>query len=506
MGSGSKRIEHNWLLPKRPTASEESIRKAVLSLQFLRDRADLRHAARSAATLALQNSGVWKRERRVWKEQKESYTEAATPFRKPRNHVICPDDKVRQYKWWLPTRAYFLMMAWFVQVSNSWSPTSISPEDANGWCTQLLLTFVPQSLHRRMGIRHGGWFLAYMYTSMKAKCFGSGATAGYRTCQKPGHSCVRRIVSYAGWRAHSSWRAAGRALKFIVHQATNTDEIQSLKEARIAMESRINRLVAACVPGQCDTCGRRVEGLQGVVADAGHFYESVQSTQACEAADAILRRAEEDGHSAVSVAGRRRAFFGGVVFRSLRQCLVFTLEELYWLFAAASSLKYAHTGSRVWSFSGLPIGGLLSQAATSFVLGWQEHIWYFDDNKRMAYNFEWSDRMWNHMVACGRYVDDVLWLSYALCECCLRQEGTQSVYSVPFEITGPTGDTISWLETKIQLRPLVWCSRYVLLVGERCSWNPQSSLKLKPLCACSQTSTNTVRPKRLSGSQCTSLL
>ncbi|CAE7634748.1 unnamed protein product, partial [Symbiodinium sp. KB8] len=437
MGSGSKRIEHNWLLPKRPTASEDfrSIRKAVLSLQFLRDRADLRHAARSAATLALQNSGAWKRERRVWKEQKESYTGAATPFRKPRNHVICPDDKVRQYKWWLPTRAYFLMMAWFVQVSNSWSTTSISPEDANGWCTQLLLTFVPQSLHRRMGIRHGGWFLAYMYTSMKAKCFGSGATAGYRTCQKPGHSCVRRIVSYAGWRANSSWRAAGRALKFIVHQVTNTEEIQSLKDARIAMESRINRLVAACVPGQCDTCGRRVDCLQGVVADAGHFYESVQSTQACEAADAILRRAEEDGHSAVTVAGRRRAFFGGVVFRSLRQCLVFTLEELYWLFAAASSLKYAHTGSRVWSFSGLPIGGLLSQATTSFVLGWQEHIWSFDDNKRMAYNFEWSDRMWNHMVARGRYVDDVLWLSYA-----------------PFEITGPTGDTISWLETKIQLR------------------------------------------------------
>ena len=156
-------------------------------------------------------------------------------------------------------------MAWFVQVSNSWSSTNISPEGATGWCTQLLLTFVPQSLNRLMGIRHGGWFLPYMYTSMKAKCFGSGETAGYRTCKKPGHSCVRRIVSYAGWRARSSWRAAGRALKFVVQQVAGTDEIQSLKDARTAMEYRINRLAAARVPGQCERCERCIEGLQGVV-------------------------------------------------------------------------------------------------------------------------------------------------------------------------------------------------------------------------------------------------
>ena len=153
------------------------------------------------------------------------------------------------------------------------------------------------------------------------------------------------------WLAsRSSWRAAGRALKFVVQQVAGTDEIQSLKDARTAMEYRINRLAAARVPDNA-------KGVSAASKACRVSYESVQSVQACEAVDAILGRAEEDGHSAVTVAGKRHAFFWRCVFRSLRQCLVLTLEALYWLFAAASCLKYAHTGSRVWSFRGVALTG-----------------------------------------------------------------------------------------------------------------------------------------------------
>ena len=461
MGWGATRVESNWLLPKRPTTAEdfESVKKAVLSTRCLFGEAASRRIATSKAVKALRASSVWRRERKEWAQTHSLCAVAAAKFQKPRGHVICPDDKARQYKWWLPVRAYFLMMAWFVNTSATWFATDLDPETANAWCTQLLLSFIPHSLHRQMGIRAHHWYLPYVYTSLKAKCFGTGDAAGHRTCQKPGHSCVRRIVSYSTWRARRAWRAVGRALSFVVIKSTSTDEINSLKEARPVMDARLERLCAPRVPGCCDRCHSPCLGLQGITADAGQFYEAVSSTDACEAAGAILKITKEDGHSAVTVAGSRHAFFGGVVYRSMQKCLVFTLQDLYWLFAAASCMEFAHTGSQAWTFTGLPIGGLLSKAATSFVLGWQEHCWNTDSSKRRAANFEWSDRLWNHMVARGRCVDDLLWLSFALCESCLR-EGVQHAYSVPFEIEGPTDGALCWLDFKVQLRPLIWaCKR-----------------------------------------------
>ena len=118
-------------------------------------------------------------------------------------------------------------------------------------------------------------------------------------------------------------------------------------------------------------------------------------------------------------------------------------------------MRYAHTGSQVWAFSGLPIGDLLSKMATSFVLGWQEHCWCTDSSRRQEAGFQFPERMWSHMVTGARYVGDALWLSRALCENCLR-EGIRSVYSVPFEIQGPLDGGPFWLDFRIELRPLRW--------------------------------------------------
>ena len=41
-----------------------------------------------------------------------------------------------------------------------------------------------------------------------------------------------------------------------------------------------------------------------------------------------------------------------------------------------------------------------------------------------------------------------------------NREGIQSAYSLFFDIAGPTGDTIHWLDFKIQLKLLLWSSRY----------------------------------------------
>ena len=60
--------------------------------------------------------------------------------------------------------------------------------------------------------------------------------------------------------------------------------------------------------------------------------------------------------------------------------------------------------------------------------------------------------MWSHLVCRARYVDDILWLSLALCEKCLS-EGVRCVYDVPFEVTKPEGNKLQWLDFILTLRP-----------------------------------------------------
>ncbi|CAE7774416.1 unnamed protein product [Symbiodinium necroappetens] len=181
----------------------------------------------------------------------------------------------------------------------------MSTDEANSWCRAMLLALVPPLLHARMGITRRGWFLPYMYGTVKAKCFGSGPDAGKHVCNKPGHSCLRRIVSYATWKARRSWRAAGRALSFIAQSVLLTDEVPSLKQARPFMAEGLERLQPCREVHVCDRCHGPCEGLQGIVADAGQFFEAVQVPDACEAADRVLNLAELDGHSSASRADRK---------------------------------------------------------------------------------------------------------------------------------------------------------------------------------------------------------
>ena len=460
VSSKAKRFEHNWLLAARPTKASDvaAVRKAVSSVRCLWSQACHRHAAISTATQTLLQSPDWLQERTHFQRSHAPYALLRDSLQFPRGHVVCPDDKVRQFRWVMPYTAYFLLIAWFVSVSQTWTTSSMSTDEANSWCRAMLLALVPPLLHARMGITRRGWFLPYMYGTVKAKCFGSGPDAGKHVCNKPGHSCLRRIVSYATWKARRSWRAAGRALSFIAQSVLLTDEVPSLKQARPFMGEGLERLQPCREVHVCDRCHGPCEGLQGIVADAGQFFEAVQVPDACEAADRVLNLAELDGHSSVTVAGKKHVFFGGSIYRSMQQCLVFSLEELYWLFTAACNMRFAHTGTQVWTFSGLPIGGLLSKTATSFVLGWQEHCWRTDRSRRQAAGFGFPDRLWPHLVARARYVDDVLWLSRALCEGCLR-DGIRHVYAVPFEVEGPVQGALSWLDFRIELKPLRWTAK-----------------------------------------------
>lgn len=457
-GQGCSRVECNWKVPLQPTPQADiaAVKRSLAewAKKFAWPGTHKQVCGKAAAKLRC--SRKWQELHATWQNQRARYLAHTCQFSGP-GLIICPDDKIKQYKWKVPVQSYFLMMAWFVCVSTSWHATSITPTEANAWCLTVLLTFVPRALHRHLGLRPGRWVLPYCYTSIKDKCFqGEGSS---RSCSKPHHSCMRRIVSYCKWPCRGVWRQASRALAFLVKHTIFSDEVWGLKDARADMEKKLDRLIAPRRAGFCDRCGGHCHPLQGITADAGQFFEAVSSYSACDNLGSILRLAKQNGFSAVTVAGRRTVFFGGCIYRSFQACRVFHFNDLFWLFAAAVSMKYCHTGTKVWEFSGLPIGGLLSKMAASCVLGWQEHDWRQDADRRHGERFHWPDRLWNHMVARGRYVDDILWVSRALCSDCLTA-AIPVVYTVPFDVQTMSADgKLTWLDFEISLPEMRWSVR-----------------------------------------------
>ena len=97
--------------------------------------------------------------------------------------------------------------------------------------------------------------------------------------------------------------------------------------------------------------------------------------------------------------------------------------------------------------------------AASCVFGWQEHDWRQDADRRHGERFHWPDRLWNHMVARGRYVDDILWVSRALCSDCLTA-AIPVVYTVPFDVQTMSADgKLTWLDFEISLPEMRWSVR-----------------------------------------------
>ena len=168
-----------------------------------------------------------------------------------------------------------------------------------------------------------------------------------------------------------------------------TDKVWALKTARRDIEQKVARMLPPRHAGRCDRCHK-------VLVQKSR---ELLQMRACSALDEVLKLARNNGHTTVTAVGSRVVFFGGCIFRSLRRCRVFFMEDLFWLFAAACSLRFAYAGTQVWSFLGLPIGGLLSKVAASTVLGWQEHCWNFDQNRRQVAQYWWDDRLWMTVVS-----------------------------------------------------------------------------------------------------------
>jgi hypothetical protein len=164
-------------------------------------------------------------------------------------------------------------------------------------------------------------------------------------------------------------------------------------------------------------CGVVLSGPSVITADVDQAFEACDAKRVGPAwafyADAFRRSGED--HVMVHKAQRRTVSSGKKGFGGSTVCL--SLEMLTKAIVGYAFASFALMGDTVWVMKGLPIGGLLSMAALSVVLGYGEHKWVNDKAAQAACGFDFPNV--RSFICWLRYVDDVLAISHALCPQCL---------------------------------------------------------------------------------------
>ena len=117
-------------------------------------------------------------------------------------------------------------------------------------------------------------------------------------------------------------------------------------------------------------------------------------------------------------------------------------------------INLCRIGNSVFHMGGLPIGGVLSKIAASYVLGHEEQLWAHDFAKRSSLGFAASSGSWACEVACARYVDDLFWVSTVYCHSCMAA-ALPHIYSAPFTVE-PEACVVKWLDLHFSCTSLSW--------------------------------------------------
>ena len=404
----------------------------------------------------LEKDWCYQKEQQLFKATAQEYHHYTSDMTfDPCHEVLVPDDKHKKHMWVAPFACYMWFLAYFAHVAPAWRLTKLTCEQANEWCWSVLDCLLGDRLKSFLGFARYSRVLPYVYGTVKSKCFQGAAWV----CQKERHSCFRKVVSCAAWPMRKRWRYIHRALEFVMREVGGGDEVWSLREAADIISSRLQTAKVGQIKRcTCGRCGVKKTPVVAFTADAGQFFEVVSPRYANKIARTILARAARISQKYVVTVlrnAKRKAFFGGTVNDPDTSCSFrFLLDELYLAFVAATLVNLCSIGSSVFHMGGLPIGGVLSKIAASYVLGFEEHAWLCDIVRRSSHGFAASSSSWDCEVARGRYVDDILWVSAVYCHDCLAA-ALPCIYSVPFTVE-PECIVVKWLDMHFCSASLAW--------------------------------------------------
>ena len=247
-------------------------------------------------------------------------------------------------------------------------------------------------LHRRMAKRlgcriigPGRWGSAsipYMYRSVKSKCYDGGPDARGLLCKKVGHSHLRKICSWYKHPAKSFYRGASRAMSIAVNRLRVGWETRSLKTASRDLKDRWEQMLqergSRTLAPTCCRCHKELTRFSLLVADAAQFYEEISPEQVLKDVQALLERVRCQGGKAVALR-RSKRLAGYIASREIINrtgYVSWPLDRIWCAFVLAMAQPHVRLGDVLYrQRNGIPIGGLVSKAATSCVLRVAEDSW-----------------------------------------------------------------------------------------------------------------------------------
>ena len=242
--------------------------------------------------------------------------------------------------------------------------------------------------------------------------------------KKPGHSCMRKIISWWHHPARPQLRAAGRAAAAWIECLRMSLECASMKTSCSDLRRLWCRacLTAGdgCCRSHCRLCGKVLHSPTVYTADAAQFYEEVRGSDILETLQYLLQYSEQRGIHSVMLrdSRRRRAYLSPKRHVTRENWKCWPLRRIVALLHLCLSQPFATFGNSVWmQRQGVPIGGLVSGALCSVLLGLAEF-------RRTTMELE-EAQLPGHVPACTarlRYVDDQVWISATDCHACVEKQ------------------------------------------------------------------------------------
>lgn len=443
-GEGLQKLPGNWSVPRRRSdrrAGEETA--GELQAWARRARRPPKEVHRLVRNLRFEGLGD------AGRHQPPEERNYIAGMRHREFEVLAQDDKDRRRTWGM-TR--MCLWSWLVcQVfrdPDRWVRVDISHADLKIMVIALCMFALPKWLQA------GGWAYnrivpPYMYLFVKSKCFHG---SGIRKCCKQGHSCMRKVVSFAGFPKRRAWRIGSRALQTMAMVVGGTLELWKLGDAVPRLRAVMASLRSPTQPCTCVACGAPKPYLVLLAADAAQMYEECESGHVMGAFGRLAQDfVEATGKDTVTVSrrGRLHGWPGGRPGFLPHGRAAIGLSDLQRMLWASTTFSFATVGPLVFRLRGMLIGGLLARMATAIVLGAQERHGLSSEALRKLGLLPpgWSQ---SELFGGARYVDDLLLASKALCHGCLAR-WVKGIFQQPFEVEAACS-TLEWLDLVVEAR------------------------------------------------------
>eukprot|EP00933_Yihiella_yeosuensis_P084273 TRINITY_DN9869_c0_g2_i2.p1 TRINITY_DN9869_c0_g2~~TRINITY_DN9869_c0_g2_i2.p1 ORF type:complete len:1202 (-),score=121.45 TRINITY_DN9869_c0_g2_i2:263-3868(-) len=367
------------------------------------------------------------------------------------NEVLIIEDKDTAAAWMGDALKYQMRVFKMLDQDKNWSKMDISLDDCARLRVQAVGKISSELLHP--GLKK--WLVAsadqshipYGYATIKSKCHqGDASIASVHSCTKPGHSCMRKIISWACVEhgVRRAFKLVSQAATLLAYRFVLGLETPDLKSSATDLKKGLGML---CQPTlSCKSCKARKQPYAFLVCDAAQMYEQLQAADVMKSLEYCVDRATKLGFKSVGVRTSRR--LAGCLLKkqvvSLPNTHVVQFADVLKVIALSLEMRWVRFGDAVFFQKiGSPIGGLMSKVHASLACGLPETKWLVSNPSCVS------------SIAAKRYVDDICAVSPNLCNQCLETSIT-AIYPRHIAFNAEQSNTygVAWLDLHVSLDSL----------------------------------------------------